>query len=85
MRASTKGTKDEADKQKRLDHSIELFEQAARFEPTYDRVYFDWAVSLFFKKDYAGAWKQIIEAERLGGKSIDQKFIADLTNKMPRP
>jgi tetratricopeptide (TPR) repeat protein len=82
---ATRGTKDKTDKQKRLDHSIELFEQAARFEPTYDRAYFDWAVSLFFKKDYAGAWKQIIEAERLGGKSIDQKFIADLTKKMPRP
>jgi tetratricopeptide (TPR) repeat protein len=82
---ATRGTKDKIDKQKRLDHSIELFEQAARFEPTYDRVYFDWAVSLFLKKDYAGAWRQIIEAERLGGKSIDQKFIADLTKKMPRP
>ena len=82
---ATRGTKDKTDKQKRLDHSIELFEQAARIEPTYDRVYFDWAVSLFFKKDYAGAWKQILAAERLGGKSIDQKFIADLTKKMPRP
>jgi len=82
---ATRGTKDSAGKQKRLDQSIELFEQAARFEPTYDRVYFDWAVSLFFKKDYAGAWKRIIEAERLGGKSINPKFIADLTKKMPRP
>jgi len=82
---ATKGTKDKTDKLKRLDHSIVLFEQAARLEPTYDRIYFDWAVSLFFKKDYAGAWKKINEAEKLGGKSIEQKFVADLEKKMPRP
>ena len=82
---ATKGTKDKTDRLKRLEHSIELFEQATRLEPTYDRIYFDWAVSLFFKKDYAGAWEKISEAERLGGRSIDQKFIANLAKRMPRP
>jgi hypothetical protein len=40
---------------------------------------------LFFQKDYAGAWKKISEAEKLGGKTIDKKFIADLKKKMRRP
>jgi len=40
---------------------------------------------LYFKKDYAGAWQQIFQAEKLGGQSIEQKFVKDLTKKMPRP
>jgi len=80
-----KATKDKSQKTKRLDRSIDLFDQAARLEPSYDRIYFDWAVSLFFKQDYHGAWEKIIEAEKLGGKSIDQKFVAGLTKKMGRP
>ena len=82
---ATRGTKDKTEKLKRLDRSIELFANAARLEPTYERTYFDWAVALYFKNDYAGAWQKINEAEHLGGKSIDQKFVADLTKKMPRP
>jgi len=60
---ATKGTKDKAERLKRLDRSIEFFDQAARLEPAYDRIYFDWAVSLFFKKDYAEAWKKINAAK----------------------
>jgi tetratricopeptide (TPR) repeat protein len=82
---ATRGTKDKKKRELRLSHSIELFEQAAALEPTYERTYFNWAVSLFFQKDYAGAWKKISEAEKLGGKTIEQKFIADLRKKMPRP
>ncbi len=82
---ATKGTKDKTQRTKRLDRSIELFDQASRLEPSYDRSYFDLAVSLFFKQDYKGAWEKISEAEKLGGKSIDQKFISDLSKKMPRP
>lgn len=82
---ATKGTKNKAERSRHLDTSIEMFEQASRLEPSYDRVYFDWAVSLFFKQDYKGAWDKIKEAERLGGKSIEAKFIKDLTKKMPRP
>ena len=82
---ATKGTKDKTQRENRLNQSIELFEQAAQLEPTYERTYFDWAVSLYFKTDYAGAWTKINEAEKLGGKSVDQKFIADLTKKMRRP
>ena len=82
---ATRGTRDKTEKLKRLDRSIELFADATRLEPTYEKAYFDWAVSLYFKNDYAGAWHKINEAEQLGGKSIDQKFVADLTKKMSRP
>jgi tetratricopeptide (TPR) repeat protein len=79
------GTKDMSQRETRLNRSIELFGKAAELEPTYELTYFDWAVSLFFKRDYPGAWKKINEAEKLGGKTISQEFIAELTKKMPRP
>ncbi|MBD0369356.1 MAG: hypothetical protein ICV60_00770 [Pyrinomonadaceae bacterium] len=82
---ATKGTKNKTEREKYLDKSLELFERASRLESSYDRIYFNWAVSLFFKQDYKGAWDKIKEAERLGGKSIEQKFIEDLTKKMARP
>jgi len=79
------GTTDKSQRETRLNRSIELFGKAAELEPTYELTYFDWAVSLFFKRDYPGAWKKINEAEKLGGKTISQEFIAELTKKMPRP
>jgi Flp pilus assembly protein TadD len=82
---ATKGDVDKQLKTRYLDKSIDLFEQASKLDPPFDRIYFNWAVSLYFKKDYAGAWKKIAEAEKLGGKSIEEKFIKDLTKKMPRP
>ena len=82
---ATKGDVDKQLKAQYLDKSIELFDQASQVDPAIDRIYFNWAVSLYFKKDYAGAWKKIADAEKLGGKSIEQKFLKDLTKKMPRP
>jgi len=82
---ATKATKDKIEKSRYLDKSIEMFLQASKLEPSYQRTYFDWAVSLFFKQDYKLAWQKIKEAEQLGGDSIDQEFIKDLTKKMPRP
>lgn len=82
---ATKGAKNKLEKQRYLDKSLELFERASRLESSYERIYFNWAVSLFFKQDYKGAWEKIKEAERLGGTSIEQKFIRDLTKKMARP
>lgn len=81
----TKGKVPKDQKAHYLDASIELFDEAARIEPDYDRIYFNWAVSLYFKEDYTGAWGKIKEAEKRGGGSIDQKFIKDLEGKMPKP
>ena len=82
---ATKGRVDKQVKAEYLDKSIELFDQASQVDPAFDRIYFNWAVSLYFKKDYSGAWNKIAEAEKLGGKSIEQKFLKDLTKKVPRP
>jgi tetratricopeptide (TPR) repeat protein len=82
---ATKGTKAKDEKLKRLDKSVQLFEQANRLEPNYERIYFNWAVSLYFKGDYRGAWDKVKEAERLGGKTVEPKFLQDLSKKMPRP
>lgn len=82
---ATKRTKDKNERLVRLNKSVELFEQASRIEPSYERTFFNWAVSLYFKQDYKGAWEKLVEAEKLGGKSVEQKFIKDLAKKMPRP
>ena len=82
---ATKGDVDKELKAQYLDKSIDLFDQAGKLDPAIDRIYFNWAISLYFKKDYAGAWRKVAAAEKLGGKSIEQKFIKDLTKKMPRP
>ena len=82
---ATKGNVDKTLREKHLNRSIDLFKQAAQLEPTYERTYFNWAVSLFLRKDYAGAWEKVREAEKLGGKTIDKKFLSDLQNKMRRP
>ena len=82
---ATKGRVDKQVKAEYLDKSIELFDQASQVDPAFDRIYFNWAVSLYFKKDYSGAWNKIAQAEKHGGKSIEQKFLKDLTKKMPRP
>ena len=82
---ATKGTKNKTEREGYLNKSIEMFERASRLESTDDRIFFNWAISLYFKRDYKGAWEKIKEAERLGGKAIEQKFIRDLSKKMARP
>lgn len=82
---ATKGAKSEDEKIKHLDKSIELFKQAIELQPNFDHIYANWAMSLYYKQDYKGAWEKLKGAEKLGGQSIDQRFVKELTEKMPRP
>jgi tetratricopeptide (TPR) repeat protein len=46
----------------------------------------NWAIILFYKGDYAEAWKKIKLAEAAPrGNELDQQFVAKLQSKMPRP
>jgi tetratricopeptide (TPR) repeat protein len=68
-----------------FDKATSLFKQASSIEPTYERIYANWAILLFFRQDYKGAWEKVKQAESLGGKTIDKNFIDDLSRKMKRP
>lgn len=70
---------------KRLDKSIDLFKKAGKLEPRYFHVYQNWAISLYFKGDYKGAWEKIEKAEKLDKQSIDTAFVRELSKAMPRP
>lgn len=80
-----RGSETRKEAEPRLDRAIDLYRKASLAKPDYDRTYFNWAVSLYYKEDFRGAWSKIKEAEKYGGGSISQEFIKDLTKKMPRP
>ncbi|MBU1105152.1 MAG: tetratricopeptide repeat protein [Candidatus Riflebacteria bacterium] len=61
------------------------FAKAEKLESDYEPLFSNWAIALFLNKDYAGAWDKIIKAEKLGGKTLNPRFIKDLETKMPRP
>jgi tetratricopeptide (TPR) repeat protein len=67
------------------DKAISLFKRSSSLDPTYERTFLNWAIVLFFKGDYAGAWEKVARAEGLGGKTIDQTFIDELSGKLKRP
>jgi tetratricopeptide (TPR) repeat protein len=69
----------------RLDRAIELYRQAVSIQPDFEMAYYNWAITLFYKGDYAGSWDKIKKAEQCGGKSIQQGFVQALSRKMPRP
>jgi hypothetical protein len=48
---ATKGDVDKELKSQYLDKSIDFFDQASKLDPAIDRIYFNWAISLYFKKD----------------------------------
>ena len=68
-----------------LDKAIELLKRADGLHPEKDVVYYNWALALFCKHDYAGAWAKVFEAEKRGGLSIEPAFLKDLGSRMPRP
>jgi hypothetical protein len=67
------------------DQAISLLEVAATKPNVPENTYSFWAIALYYKGDYAQAWVKVHEAEKLGGRSINPKLVADLSAKMPRP
>ena len=74
--------KDEA----RLQDAYKRFARVYEKMPQHVMNLQNWAITLFFVGNYAEAWKKIKEAEATPRREfVDQKFVADLTAKMPRP
>lgn len=65
--------------------AVSLLKQASTVEPRYERIYTNWAIVLFFKNDYKGAWEKVKQAESLGGRTLDKNFLNDLSSRMGRP
>ena len=47
--------------------------------------YSQWAIALFYKRDYASAWEKIKVAEKHGWVCPENDFVTALNKKMPRP
>lgn len=58
--------------------AIDLFAKAARVDPNMEQIYSYWAIALDNKRDYQGACDMIDKATKLGGKTIDSKFLEHL-------
>lgn len=65
--------------------AISFFKEAGILEPKNERIYSNWAIALYYKKDYKGAWEKVEQAESLGGKTIAKELIDNLSKKMKRP
>jgi tetratricopeptide (TPR) repeat protein len=63
----------------------QLFHNALVLNPKYEPVYAQRAIALFYKEDYVGAWKNAHASQKLGGKSLDPKFMDALKAKMKDP
>ena len=70
--------------QGKLDDSIREFREAIRISPTLAQAHANLAVALYFKKDYAGAWKEV-RLSRGGGIEPPAGFLEELAKEMPEP
>ena len=73
---------------KDLEKAFEFYQkaaEAAKLEVDLDFIYYQWAIGLAVKRDYAGAWEKVHLAKKYGGKFIEAKFIEALTQDMPEP
>ncbi|MDO8588879.1 MAG: tetratricopeptide repeat protein [Armatimonadota bacterium] len=70
--------------QGKLDEAISHFRRAEQIKPSYVEVHANLAIALFYKKDYAAAWKEVHLCEKYGG-APNPAFLQDLSQKMPDP
>ncbi len=63
--------------------SFTLYAESREIDSTYELLYSNWAVSLFYKQDYVASMHKLKRAKELGGKSIDPEFVNDLKTKIP--
>ena len=66
------------------DEAMEEYKVAISQQPDFPDAHDGLAVELFIHGDYAGAWREVHECERLGGKP-DPILLARLSSKMPDP
>ena len=67
--------------------SERLCESAAQNAPNQPLIYWDWAVALYYQRQYAQAWEKARRAEALGGVARPDyhSFLSALRQKMDSP
>jgi hypothetical protein len=78
-------THDPIEQAKRLQGAMPWFDAAEKLDPSYATTFVNRAIALFFLGKYSESWVNIEKAEAIDRTSVDQKLLADLSEKMPRP
>jgi len=65
--------------------ALSLLNQAEALQPANPMIHSNRAIVRFFQGRYAEAWQGVEKAEKLAPGSVDQRFLRDLSAKMPRP
>ena len=68
----------------RLDEAIQQYSIAIQLDPKFALAHSDLATALYFKGDYAGAWREVHLSRRYGG-AVNPDFLRALSQKMPDP
>ena len=66
---------DPDDSLKMLQEAHTCFARAEKIEPGYEPLYSNWAITLFYAKQYAIAWQKVIKAEQFGGRTLNPMFL----------
>jgi tetratricopeptide (TPR) repeat protein len=77
-------TNDPAEQAKGVKTAMQWFDNAEKIDPNRPEIYANRAVALYLLGNYTEAWTNIDKAEAIEPSSIDPRFIADLTKKLPR-
>ena len=78
-------THDPVEQAKRLQGAMPWFDAAEKLDPAYATTFVNRAIALFFLGKYSESWMNVEKAEAIDRASVDQKLLADLSKKMPRP
>lgn len=70
---------------KRFKEVERIYLQSHALHPSSDCALAGLSVLAFARGDAKAAWGYVADAERLGGKSLDPRFIKELEARMPRP
>ncbi len=84
MRYATHVARTSQEGQKHLSIALEALSQATTANSKYELAYTNWALALAMLQRPQEAWEKVFQAEALGGKSLDPKFLADLDKMLPR-
>lgn len=71
-----------------LNKALQLYEKASRLATVkgdLSYIYYQWAVSLLLKEDYADAWKKVKLSRKYGGECVEPAFVRELSKYMPEP
>ncbi len=68
-----------------FDEAVTYFQHAQSIDSHQAQCHANWAVAYFFHGDFADAWGQLHEAQKIDPKSVNESFLRDLSAKMSEP